>query len=112
MMKSSSNIKFAILPEEFKKRLEKDLNNVVSVLPDYLKIKGKKITDHMNTSNKKEFLEEYVMGFCQESYFQAFQKIYSQAPTKFQMEEIDNIIARRKFQLQQGIKAFMEEKNS
>jgi len=99
------------LPEEFSQRIEKDLNTLVNGIPIILSSNFEFLKDTWNYPNAFEFLIGTLVGNCQVSYIQAFDQLYGQIPSAHQIEEIHNIISRRKIQFEQGVSAFLEENN-
>jgi hypothetical protein len=99
------------LPEEFSQRIEKDLNILVSGIPVILSSNFEFLKDTWNYPNAFEFLIGTLVGNCQVSYIQAFDQLYDQMPSAQQIEEIHNVISRRKIQFEQGVSAFLEENN-
>jgi len=99
------------LPEEFSQRIEKDLNTLVNGIPIVLSSNFEFLKDTWNYSNAFEFLIGTLVGNCQVSYIQAFDQLYGQIPSAQQIEEIHNVISRRKIQFEQGVSAFLEENN-
>jgi len=98
-----------MLPEEFKNRIEEDLNLVSQTIPDYFKNKEDEFLKYWNTPELETFFEGFLVGMCETNYIQSFQKIYEKFPSKCQIDEIDKIIARRRSQFQQGILAAIKE---
>jgi hypothetical protein len=99
------------LPEEFSQRIEKDLNTLVSGIPVILSSNFEFLKVTWNYPNAFEFLIGTLVGNCQVSYIQAFDQLYGQMPSAQQIEEIHNVISRRKIQFEQGVSAFLEENN-
>jgi len=99
------------LPEEFSQRIEKDLNTLVNGIPIILSSNFEFLKDTWNYPNAFEFLIGTLVGNCQVSYIQAFDQLYGQIPSAQQIEEIHNVISRRKIQFEQGVSAFLEENN-
>ncbi|QLH02667.1 hypothetical protein C5F47_03375 [Nitrosopumilus cobalaminigenes] len=109
-MNNTLSIKeISMLPEKFKNRIETDLNLVAKTIPDYLKNKEDQFLKYWNTPELEGFLEGFLVGMCETNYIQSFQKVYDQFPSKCQIDEINKIIARRRFQFQQGILAAIKE---
>lgn len=99
------------LPQDFVLRIEKDLNKMTGGIPDILSSNYEFFKDTWNYPNAFEFLVGLLVGNCQLSYIQAFNQLYEKMPAGQQIEEIHNIISRRKFQFEQGVSAFLEENN-
>ena len=104
--------KTKILPDEFIQWIERDLNKVTRILPDYLEKKYKEITEHRKYKHIFEFLIGWCIGTCELSYLSAYQFRYDEIPSEIQITEIRKIISRRKIQIEQGVLAFLKENPS
>jgi len=98
-----------ILPDDFLRWIESDLNKVTRILPDYLKKKYPEITEHRKYKHIFEFLIGWCIGTCELCYLSAYQIRYNETPSEIQITEIRKIISRRKIQIEQGILAFLKE---
>ena len=99
------------LPEEFLRRIESDLNKIAEAIPDYFSKIYDEIQMYFHYPNIPEFLVGWCVGACHSSYVQTYLQVYGQVPTDEQVKEIRKIISRRKAQFEQGVLAFLEEKD-
>jgi len=99
------------LPDEFVHNIERDLNKMTNILPDYLKEKYEEITKNRNYEHLFEFLIGWCIGTCESSYFQVYQHEYGKIISDTQITEIRKIVSRRRIQIEQGISAFLNENN-
>ena len=100
-----------LLPEEFKKRIEHDLNTISHAIPDYLVSKETELFVHWDNPDMLHFLIGFCIGNCEGSYVQAFQQVYGKVPSRCQISEIHKIIARRRSQIEHGVIVYLKEKD-
>jgi len=103
-------MRFPVLPEEFVKKIERDLNKISESIPDFLEKNFKELYTYWSYTNPSEFFVGMTAGICEGSYCQSFSQIYEKSPSNQQITEIRKMIARRKVQIQQGIDAYYKEK--
>ena len=99
-----------VLPEEFVKKIEGDLNKISEWIPDFFEKNFKELSTYWPYTNPFEFFVGLIAGVCEGSYCQSFSQICGEAPSNEQISEIRKIIARRKVQIEQGIDAYYKEK--
>ena len=100
-----------VLPEEFVKEIEKELNKISESIPDFLKNNFEELSTFWSYTNPSEFFVGMTAGICEVGYCQSFSQKYEKSPSNKQITEIRKIIARRKVQIKQGIDAYYKEKN-
>jgi len=100
----------SILPEEFVKKIEGDLNKISESIPDFFEKNFKELSTYWSYPNPFEFFVGMTAGICEGSYCQSFSQTYGKAPSNEQIAEIRKIVARRKVQIEQGIDAYYKEK--
>ena len=103
-------MRFPVLPGEFVKKIERDLNKISESIPDFLEKNFKELYTYWSYTNPSEFFVGMTAGICEGSYCQSFSQIYGKSPSNQQITEIRKMIARRKVQIQQGIDAYYKEK--
>ena len=111
MVEIGSTETISVLPVEFVRRIEKDLNNISQAIPDYFANNYDELKEVWNYPNVLEFLIGWCVGNCQGSYAATFQQVYDKAPSIEQISAIHKIISRRRLQIEQGVSAFLEENN-
>ncbi len=99
-----------VLPEEFVKKIEGDLNKISEWIPDFFEKNFKELSTYWPYTNPFEFFVGLTAGICEGGYCQTFSQICGEAPSNEQISEIRKIIARRKVQIEQGIDAYYKEK--
>ena len=99
-----------VLPEEFVKKIESDLNKISEWIPDFFEKNFKELSTYWPYTNPFEFFVGLIAGICEGSYCQSFSQKCGEAPSNEQISEIRKIIARRKVQIEQGIDAYYKEK--
>ena len=97
------------LPDKFVQLIERDLNKMPEVLPDYLEKKYEELTKYRNYTHPFESLTEWCIGTCETSYFQTYLHDYKKIPSEIQITEIQKIISRKRTLIEQAILAFLEE---
>ena len=102
----------SVLPEEFVKKIERDLNKISEWLPDFFEKNFKELTTYWSYTNPFEFFVGMTVGICEGGYCQSFIQIYGKSPSNEQITEIRKIIARRRVQIEQGIDAFYKERKN
>jgi len=108
MIKAQNIATSAILPDDFASRIESDLNKIVESLPDHLEKVFSDLYENVPYSESYEFLVGWSIGNCEGSYIQGFTQVYEKFPSDEQISEIRKIITRRRSQIEQGVKAFLE----
>lgn len=88
------------LPKEFVSRIENDLNKMTDRIPDILDGNFEFLKYTWNYPNAFEFLVGLCVGNCQLSYIQAYNQMYNQVPTGQKLEDIHQLISRRKIQFE------------
>jgi len=99
-----------VLPEEFVKKIESDLNKISEWIPDFIEKNFKELSTYWPYTNPFEFFVGLTAGICEGGYCQSFSQMCGAAPSSEQISEIRKIIARRKVQIEQGIDAYYKEK--
>ncbi len=102
----------SVLPEEFVKKIEMDLNKISEWMPDFFEKNFKELTTYWSYTNPFEFFVGMTVGICEGGYCQSFNQIYGKSPSNEQITEIRKIIARRRVQIEQGIDAFYKERKN
>jgi len=102
----------SVLPEEFVKKIEMDLNKISEWMPDFFEKNFKELTTYWSYTNPFEFFVGMTVGICEGGYCQSFSQIYGKSPSNEQITEIRKIIARRRVQIEQGIDAFYKERKN
>ena len=97
------------LPKEFVQLIERDLDKMTEVLPDYLEKKYEEITQIRNYTHPFEFLTGWCIGTCETSYCQTYLYDYGKFPSEIQITEIRNIISRKRILIEQAILVFLKE---
>ena len=100
----------SVLPEEFVKKIESDLNKISEWIPDFIEKNFKDLSTYWTYANPFEFFVGLTAGICEGSYCQSFSQMCGVTPSNEQISEIRKIIARRKVQIEQGIDAYYKEK--
>lgn len=108
MIKAQNIATSKILPDDFASRIESDLNKIVESLPDHLEKVFSDLYENVPYSESYEFLVGWSIGNCEGSYIQGFTQVYEKFPSDEQVSEIRKIISRRRSQIEQGVKAFLE----
>jgi len=108
MVKAQNIATSAILPNDFASRIESDLNKIVESLPDHLEKVFSDLYENVPYSESYEFLVGWSIGNCEGSYIQGFTQVYEKFPSDEQISEIRKIITRRRSQIEQGVRAFLE----
>ncbi len=108
MVKAQSIATKVILPDDFASRIESDLNKIVESLPDHLEKVFSDLYENVPYSESYEFLVGWSIGNCEGSYIQGFTQVYEKFPSDEQISEIRKIITRRRSQIEQGVRAFLE----
>ncbi len=108
MIKAQNIATSAILPDDFASRIESDLNKIVESLPDHLEKVFSDLYENVPYSESYEFLVGWSIGNCEGSYIQGFTQVYEKFPSDEQISEIRKIITRRRSQIEQGVRAFLE----
>jgi hypothetical protein len=114
LIKTVDNVElhYSVLPEEFARKIETDLNKISEWIPDFFEKNFKELSTYWSYSNPFEFFVGMTVGICEGGYSQSFNQMYGKIPSIEQFSEIRKIIARRKVQIEQGIDAYYKEKNS
>ncbi len=108
MVKAQNITTPVLLPEEYASRIESDLNKIAESLPDHLEKVFSDLYQNIPYSESYEFLVGWSIGNCEGSYIQGFTQVYEKFPSDEQISEIRKIISRRRLQIEQGVKAFLE----
>ncbi len=108
MVRAQNIATSAILPNDFASRIESDLNKIVESLPDHLEKVFSDLYENVPYSESYEFLVGWSIGNCEGSYIQGFTQVYEKFPSDEQISEIRKIITRRRSQIEQGVRAFLE----
>ena len=103
-------IDYTVLPEEFVRRIESDLNKIADSLPDFFENNFEEMSINWSFPDPFSFLIGMTIGICEGGYCQAFQQIYDKTPSNEQIIEIRKIITRRKLQIQQGVHRIFRRK--
>ena len=106
-----NNKTVSILPDDFNRRIEGDLNKIVESVPEYLSSIFTELKENFYFPNAYEFLTGLCVGHCMGSYVQAYQQIYEKIPSSKELTEIHKIIFRRRIQIEQSVSAFLDENN-
>ena len=106
---TKNQITTSILPEEFVSKVESDMNKVAENLPDYMTDVFSNLYEHVPYSESYEFLVGWAFGYCEGNYLQGFSQIYGNTPSNEQVKEIRKIISRRRCQIEQAIRSFLEQ---
>ena len=85
------------------------MNKVAENLPDYIENVFSNLYEHVPYAESYEFLIGWAFGFCEGNYSQGFSQVYGQAPSEEQVKEIRKIISRRRSQIEQGVRSFLEQ---
>ena len=114
LIKTVDNVElhYSVLPEEFARKIETDLNKMSEWIPDFFEKNFKELSTYWSYPNPFEFFVGMTVGICEGGYSQSFNQMYGKIPSIEQFSEIRKIIARRKVQIEQGIDAYYKEKNS
>lgn len=99
------------LPHEFVQLIEKDLNKMIEIFPNFLEKNYEAVTKNQNHSHPSEFLTGWCMGICESGYLQAYLHDYEKLPSDVQMSEIREIIAKKGMQIEQVVLSFLKEKD-